>query len=321
MAEIVLGIGTGHAANLGFTPKYMRIQGEAQLHRESIAGVSVAELIRTAPPGIEAHITDEELQSQYEACIKGTAEIDRIMREVPFDVIVVMGDDQREQFNDEFMPTLAIFNGDEMEISERHRRTPAPGHWQENYREFRTSLPACPELANHLLESLVPKGFDLVRTNKLKPGPGLGHAFANIYNRYFLDREIPLVPIMVNCLFPPNRPTPERCYTLGRALRQSIEEWDSDLRVAIMGSGGMSHPILDVELDRMVLDAMEQRDTERLFSIPMERLIGNTGEILNWIVAAGALENMKMTRVGYTPRYRTVANTGLGCAWAYWLPE
>ena len=54
--------------------------------------------------------------------------------------------------------------------------------------------------------------------------------------------------------------------------------------------------------------------------IPPERLPSNSGEILNWIIAAGALEPMKMTLVDYVPYYRTAASTGCGGGFVYWLP-
>jgi hypothetical protein len=132
------------------------------------------------------------------------------------------------------------------------------------------------------------------------------------------EGEIPMVPFMVNTYYPPNQPTPKRCYALGQAVRRAIESWDADFRVAVVASGGLSHVIMDDEIDRITLDALQEKDADRLRSLPVERLFGGTSEIRNWVIAAGALEPMKMTLVDFVPAYRSPAATGCGMSFAYW---
>jgi hypothetical protein len=43
-----------------------------------------------------------------------------------------------------------------------------------------------------------------------------------------------------------------------------------------------------------------------------------TSEILNWVVAAGALENLSATVLDYVPGYRTPAGMGTGMAFVRW---
>ncbi|MBI3061855.1 MAG: extradiol ring-cleavage dioxygenase, partial [Deltaproteobacteria bacterium] len=127
------------------------------------------------------------------------------------------------------------------------------------------------------------------------------------------------VPVMVNTYYPPNQATPKRCYALGQAVRRAIESWNSDLRVAVMASGGLSHMVIDEELDRATLDALANRDREKLWSLPRQKLRGGTSEILNWVALAGAVEPMEMKLVDYIPGYRSPAATGCGMAFAYWI--
>ena len=54
------------------------------------------------------------------------------------------------------------------------------------------------------------------------------------------DWELPVVPVMMNLYFAP-QPTGIRCYEFGKAVRHAIEEFPSDLRVAVAGSGGLWH--------------------------------------------------------------------------------
>ena len=84
---------------------------------------------------------------------------------------------------------------------------------------------------------------------------------------------------------------------------------------------GLSHVIIDEELDRITIDALREHDADRLGALPTEKLNLGTSEIRNWVVAAGALEALPMTLVSYEPCYRTEAGTGLGMAFAYWAPS
>ena len=85
-----------------------------------------------------------------------------------------------------------------------------------------------------------------------------------------------------------------------------------------MASGGLSHIIMDEELDLVTVDALVHKDSERLCSLPREKMKGGTSEILNWVAVAGAVESMDVTLVDYVPGYRSPAETGCGMAFAYW---
>jgi aromatic ring-opening dioxygenase catalytic subunit (LigB family) len=184
----------------------------------------------------------------------------------------------------------------------------------ENIREY----PACRELAEHLIRYLTDHEFDVASSSKLRPGVGLGHAFTFLYDQMGLDGSIPTIPLMVNTFYPPNQPTPKRCYALGQAVRTAIEAWPEGKRVAVMGSGGLSHTIIDEEIDHIMLDGMLEKDAERLCSLPVERLTLGTSENRNWIAEAGAMEPLPMTLIGYEPCYRSPAGTGCAIAFAYW---
>ena len=90
--------------------------------------------------------------------------------------------------------------------------------------------------------------------------------------------------------------------------------------MAVIGSGGMSHFVVDEELDRKFLDAMKRKDAETLISIPPYNFRSGTSELKNWIPVAGAMNEvgLEMTIVDYQPLYRSSAGTGSGMAFAYW---
>jgi chromosome segregation ATPase len=88
--------------------------------------------------------------------------------------------------------------------------------------------------------------------------------------------------------------------------------------VGVLGSGGLSHFVVDEALDRHVLDILARRDADAVAALPLDRLNSGNSEIRNWIAAAGALEGLTMRLVDYVPCYRSEAGTGCGMAFAVW---
>jgi hypothetical protein len=132
------------------------------------------------------------------------------------------------------------------------------------------------------------------------------------------DRIVPIVPVLLNTYYPPNQPTPARCYRLGQAIRQAVEAWAPNRRVGIVASGGLSHFFVDEALDRRVLELLAKKDADGIAALPTAALESGSSEIRNWVAAAGALEHLDMELVDYVPCYRSEAGTGVGMAFAVW---
>jgi hypothetical protein len=135
--------------------------------------------------------------------------------------------------------------------------------------------------------------------------------------RWFGGKTIPIVPVSINALYPPNWISPRRAYALGRGIRQAIDSWDSDLRVAVGTSGGLSHFVVDEEFDRLAIKGMSEANGEILCSLPRHRLQSATCETLGWVVVAGAMGS-PMDVITYQPAYRTPAGTGVGLTVGHW---
>ena len=173
-------------------------------------------------------------------------------------------------------------------------------------------------LALHLITSLVDREFDPVSSDALPEGKGEGHAFAFVRKRLMEDPTLPVVPVFINTYFPPNQPTPRRCYKLGQAIREAVENYPGSARVGIVGSGGLSHFVVDEDLDRGVLDACARKDAEMLQSLPRHKLNSGSSEIRMWICVAGAVEHLDFAWSRYVPGYRTPAGSGTGLGFALW---
>lgn len=335
MAELTFAFGSSHGPILGPTESWLRI---AETDKKDIR-LNYDQLLRTAPPGLEAEIAPENMQKNYEAVQKGITELREVVLDNPVDVIVCVSNPHGNVPLNRMQPVFGIFLSPEApgaEALERPRleaRGEANGHG--NGAPGRAAggggrvgpvgraelFGTDPELADHLMGSLIEDGIDLACMFEAEPGEGIGrdHAFTVIYGTYLpADSPVPMVPFVIS-RYGPNLATPKRCYELGLALRRAIESWKSDKRVALMASGGLSHQILDPELDQEVLKGLKTQDTNLLFSLPQDRLNrgGGTPEIRNWIAVSAAM-GKPVNLVGYVPCYRSLAGTGHGMTFGYW---
>jgi hypothetical protein len=326
MAEIVVGIGTCHSPQLKIP---LEKWDTMRLKDERDPRLDYQSLLRGADPRFAEGATLEKWGKQHDAVHKALGVMSEVLLRSQPDVIVVIGDDQKENLLDDNMPMFCVYRGATLPVQRRKRRPDnvwarvGAAEWMEiaerGLPEIPREYPGEPELAEHLVRHLSNQDFDLACSNQLREEVGLGHAFTFLYEKLLPESCIvPLVPFMVNTYYPPNQPSPRRCYALGQALRRAVEAWKGDKRVAIVASGGLSHVVLDEELDRLTIDAMRRKDKERLCSLPRERLKGGTSETLNFVTLSAAMEPVDMELVDYVPVYRTPAGTGHGMTFAYW---
>lgn len=323
MATVVLGLGTSHSPQLS-TPPEMWPKRAEQVDRTNTElldnqGVQrpYEELEKLAGTSLADEISPEKIQARFDACQAGISRVAEILAEVAPDILVMVGDDQEEMFQDDNMPALLLYWGEEIMNKPRVSPTPAGRVSDWGYGEAR-NYPIASGLSRHLIEHLIGEGFDVAHSRRVAPDNGIGHAFGFVYRRIMNEHVIPSIPVMVNTYYPPNQPTAKRCYEIGRALRRGIESWDSDARVAVLGSGGLSHFVVNEELDRKVIKALQEKDVQSLTSIPSKLLNSGTSETRNWITAAGALEHLNMKLIDYVPCYRSLAGTGCAMAFAEW---
>jgi 3-O-methylgallate 3,4-dioxygenase len=105
---------------------------------------------------------------------------------------------------------------------------------------------------------------------------------------------------------------------LGKALKELIESFPEDLRIGVLASGGLSHFVVEEELDHAVIEALKRKDLNFLGSLDPRRLKAGSSEIRNWIVVASAATHLDLKWISYTPSYRTPAGTGIGLGFASW---
>jgi len=330
MAEIVIGVASSHTPQLSSGVDMWLDHAERDRRNPYLLGKDARyhtydELLAEADPAIEQELTPAIWEHKYQRCQQAIESLADSLLKANADVALVIGDDQRELFRDDGIPAFACFTGDELvdmppsgEALERMPKSIRAASWAA-HSDSQQHHPVQSALSAHVAEQLATGDFDITVFTQQPAGRTLGHAFTFPRYRLGLPAETPIVPVFVNTYYPPNVPSAARCYELGRALRRAVESWPDDARVAVVASGGLSHFVVDEELDRQVLDAFTSRDAAVLGSLSRHQLRSGTSEILNWIVAAGALEDLAPTVLDYVPGYRSPAGTGAGMAFVRWV--
>jgi hypothetical protein len=257
--------------------------------------------------------TAEVKWAKWNGCMEAIAKLRQKIEAFDPDVLIVVGDDQHENLVDDNMPPFSIYMGEEVEASVSLRYLNQPK--SENRTKYRVDA----KLAGALVAGLMDEGFDPAYSKRTRYDGGLGHAFARVLKFLSPDASRRIIPVMVNTYYPP-APSAHRCAQFGVALAKLVGRFPSADRVAVIGSGGLSHTKIDEQLDERFIQALQHNDTDYMSAMPASVLVEGTSEIRNWIVTAAAAD-CSGTMVDYFPLYRT--RTGVGCAmgFAYWQPN
>ena len=173
-----------------------------------------------------------------------------------------------------------------------------PADWYQPWlkREEKYRVPGYPAIARHIVNEGARRGlqFSFIREDmQFDDGISTPTCWLNP------DMKIPIVPVTMNCTVPPI-PTPARAYEVGRHIREILRAYPGKERIALIGSGGLSHEpggpryfYIDEEFDRWFLDLLAQGDHEKLLrECTLERMeaagSGGTAELIAWFVVLAA---------------------------------
>ena len=336
MAEIVLGIWTTHGPQLSTTPEewMLRVPADrARRHWFKGESYSFDELVdlRRDENLVKRSRLDARTRS-HAACQVAIARVAEVWQEIRPDVCVIFGNDQRELMLPSLQPAYTVYTGDTFwnaPLPQERAATLPPGiveaEWANRPQE-RTEYRALPDLAASLVERSVDAGWDFTVSGEWPNHPtphhhiGTPHAFAYILQRVMGDHKVPILPIITNTFFPPNQPRPARCFALGELVYSVLVDWSRDVRVAVFGSGGMSHFVINEEFDHQLLDAIQTRDADYVKAISPKLMKDGTSELLNWISASGCLFQTQLSGdlIDYVPCYRTEAGSGTAQGFLTW---
>jgi 3-O-methylgallate 3,4-dioxygenase len=289
-----------------------------------LAGMGTADQARAA-----ALTTPEKLGDLYDQAQKAMDALRERIASAGLDVLIIVGDDQTELFRTSNNPAFAIYYGKTIRNTVREPAFPQDA-WVKSARMWRhepeadRDYPVKSDLAEWLIRQLCDRDFDIAAMDGLEKGQSEGHAFQFIHRR-LLDGKpggnagtLAVIPVILNTFDPPNQPTPKRCIALGAALRELIALWPQDLRVGVIASGGLSHFVVDEELDQKIIQVIRNKDSATLAALDPKRLQAGSSEIRNWLVVAEMARTLDVDWVEYLPGYRSEALTGTGLCFMVW---
>jgi hypothetical protein len=258
-----------------------------------------------------------------EALVRGCDRVRAAIDDFAPDALVVLGDDQYENFREDVVPPFTVLAYGDLvcrpwDPAESTR--PLPDNAWDEPADTAFTVRGRPDIARALTESLLADEIDIAYAYEPLHHPGLPHAFMNTV--LFLDYhrtgfEHAIVPVAVNCYgrrvvsrrgfmsrlafdapFDPPSPAPARVMKLGAALARAVVA--SPWRIALVASSSWSHAFLcdhtyrlhpDTPADRRLYDALTVADWDAWRKVTVDDVeVAGQQELLNWFALAGAME-------------------------------
>lgn len=253
------------------------------------------------------------------------------------DFVLIWGDDQHENFQDDIIPSFCVLAYDAVDVKPWSKAGAPPNRWGETA-DTAFHIRGHKQAAKYLASALIEQNFDLAYAYRPLHVP-LGHAFTNSVLFLDWDRrgfDIPVVPFAINCYgrrviaargymeslanpipeadFDPPSPSPARCFDLGAACARALAR--SPWRVALLASSSWSHAFMtrkhsflypDTAADRTLFEALKAGDHGTWRSTTLAQ-IEDSGqhELLNWFCLIGA-----MAELGRRPDYAAFVETNI----------
>jgi 2,3-dihydroxyphenylpropionate 1,2-dioxygenase len=201
------------------------------------------------------------------------------------DALLVVGIDHLETFWLEAVPAFTLLLSPNAHARYMRRERHVPVHT---------------DLATSLLRGVVERDFDLTYSQQAQ----LGHAFLTPFEYVLGERDIPVIPLLVNAYLPP-LPSPRRCHALGKAIAAALAGRPE--RIAVLASGGMSHypgtaryTSPQFSFDEWVLQEVAAgRYGELLDLTPVQLDEVGESELLTWFVMLGMLGDTPGSLLSY----------------------
>jgi len=184
-------------------------------------------------------------------------------------------------------------------------------------------VPGDADLSWHLINTLVADEFDVTMCQDMLIDHAVTIPMALMWpSAASSDRPWPvkIVPVEINTVQHP-LPSMARCLKLGRSIGRALETYPRDLRVAVVGTGGLSHQLdgtragfVNKDFDALCLDKIvaEPEALARYSIHELVELSGSQGvEFLNWMAMRGALTGRvsELNRNYHIPVSNTAAAT------------
>ena len=197
MATIVGGLAASHGPLLCIPPSIWHLRASADRKNSGhwFRGQQLAyeALLALRTPGFDREVRTENQEKAYAACQHSLDSLASRFLAMKADCVVIVGNDQREVFQEDFTPALLVYTGESVQnvplSPDRLAKLPPgvaeaeEGHCPPGG----ASYPGLPSEAAQLAALLADQGFDVATSARLPRGAdrqeGIPHAFGFIYRR------------------------------------------------------------------------------------------------------------------------------------------
>ena len=271
---------------------------------EVVGGITTSHI-----PAVGNALADPEKRNDpyWKRFFDGYDPVRKWLADVQPDVAIVVYNDHGLNFFLDTIPTIAIGLADEYKNADEGWALP----------QLEVFLGDA-ELSWHIAESLVEQEFDITMCQEMLVDHGFVVPMELMWGH--LDGwPVKAIPLAVNTVQHP-LPSARRLYNLGKALGNAVNSYPENLRVVILGTGGMSHQLqgeraglINVDFDLACIESVIN-DPEWLASKGTTELIEQAGtegvEIIMWLAMRGALQgNVNAVHKHY---HAPISNTGAG---------
>jgi aromatic ring-opening dioxygenase catalytic subunit (LigB family) len=261
----------------------------------------VAAMALTHSPGLTGWFSSAPAEQQAEA-LRALAEMrSRLLAARP-DVVLMVSNDHLLNWPINNTPEFTVGIGDEHV---------GPADWYDEWLAMeKYRVPGHPGIARYIVSEGARRriAFAYLRRMQFDDGISVPTHYLNP------DGRIALVPLTI--------PTPERAYQVGAALRDMLRAYPGPERIAVVGTGGLSHEPggpryfwVDEEFDLWVLDLLKKGDHRALLrECTLERMeeagSGGTAELLAWVLVL-AFTRGPADVLAYMPAVAWRSGTGM----------
>ena len=228
------------------------------------------------------------------------------------DVAIVFYNDHGLNFFLDKMPTFAVGAAAEYRSEDEGWGIPVS-----------RPIPGDAAFSWHLINALVADEFDVTTCQEMLIDHAVTIPMALMWPGSASATKpwpVKIVPIQINTVQHP-LPNLTRCLKLGRSIGRAIKSYERDLRVVVVGTGGLSHQLdgaragfINKEFDKLCLDKIVA-EPEALTRYSIHDWVEQSGsqgvEFLNWMAMRGALTGRvsELSRNYHIPISNTAAAT------------
>jgi protocatechuate 4,5-dioxygenase beta chain len=265
----------------------------------------------THVPAIGKAIAEHKEQDPYwRPFFSGFDFVHRWIASTRPDVAVVFYNDHGLNFFLDKLPTFAVGAADEYRNEDEGWGIPVA-----------RALKGDAAFSWHLINQLVTDAFDITMCQDMLVDHAVTIPMALMWPGGG-DCPVKIAPISINTVQHP-LPSVSRCLALGRSVGRAIASYPQDLKVVVVGTGGLSHQLdgeragfINKEFDRFCMDKIVS-DPDALARYTIPELVEQAGaqgvELLNWVAMRGALTGRvsELHRNYHIPISNTAAATML----------